>query len=147
VIDLNKECRQSLELKGRLAKMEQPVEVQPEVQPAEEYRQVARRIANIEKFVETIEHVADKGVETWSQHLANKLAGDDQARKLEDKQHLRTCWVLVYACTLLFGLSAICLFKGQSELVKLIFDSSLAVAAGAGLTSILRTNPKKPKSK
>lgn len=127
--------------------MEQPAEVQPEVQPAEEYRQVARRIANIEKFVETIEHVADKGVETWSQHLANKLAGDDQARRLEDKQHLRTCWVLVYACTLLFGLSAMCLLKGQSELVKLIFDSSLAVAAGASLTSILRTDPKKPKSK
>lgn len=146
-IDLSTDAIRTREVKREIRKMEQPVEVQPEVQPAEEYRQVARRIANIEKFVETIEHVADKGVETWSQHLANKMAGDDQARRLEDKQHQRTCWVLVYACTLLFGLSAMCLLKGQSELVKLIFDSSLAVAAGAGLTSVLRTTPRKPSPK
>ena len=121
--------------------------VQPVVQTAEEYSQVTQRIANVERFIETLEEVADKGLEAWNQYLAKKMTGDEQARALGDKQHLRTCWVVTYACTLIFGLSAICLFRGQSELVKLIFDSSLAVAAGAGLTSVLRATPTKPKQK
>ena len=122
-------------------------EMQPVVQSPEEYRQVAQRIANVERFIETFEQVADKGLEAWNGYLEKKMTGDEQARQLEDKQHLRTCWVVIYACTLIFGLSAICLIRGQSELVKLIFDSSLAVAAGAGLTLVLRSTTKKAKEK
>ncbi len=109
-----------------------------------ELTQVARRLENIERLVETVEHVADKGVESWNEYLKQKSSGEEHARKLEDLQHRRVCWVLSYACALVFGLAGFSLWKDQYELVRLILSSSLAVAAGAGLTAVLRGSRKPP---
>jgi hypothetical protein len=100
--------------------------------------QVSRRLQNIEQLIETIRQVADKGVESWSQSQIRKAEGEEHARNLEDAQHRRACWVLAYLSALVCGLAAFSLWKDQYELVRLILSSSLAVAAGAGLTSIFR---------
>ena len=105
--------------------------------------EVSRRLQNIERLIETVGQVADKGVESWAQSQIRKAEGEEHARNLEDTQHRRVCSVLVYSSTLVFGLAAFSLWKDQYELVRLILSSSLAVAAGAGLSSLFKT--KKPK--
>jgi len=79
-----------------------------------------------------------QGGDYWSESQKRRAEGEEHSRELEDSQHLRACWVLVYACALVFGLAALSLWKDQYELVRLILSSSLALAAGAGLTTLFR---------
>jgi hypothetical protein len=125
--------------------MSEQVDKDQNGEDAGEHLQVARRLQNIEQLIETIGQVADKGVESWSQSQKRKAEGEEHARNVEDMQHRRACWILAYACALVFGLAAFSLWKDQYELVRLILSSSLAVAAGAGLTSVFRA--KKPSGK
>jgi len=105
---------------------------------SDEQLQVDRRLQNIEQLIATVGQVADKGVESWSESQRRKIQGEEHARTLEDVQHRRVCWVLAYLCALVFALAALSLWESQYELVRLILSSSLAVAAGAGLTSLFK---------
>jgi len=95
---------------------------------------------NIAHISSTIENVANNAFKSWSEHLEFKAKHADQELKISDRQHKRTSILLFITIAFVFSLLAMAMHKEQYELVKIILGSTLAVAAGAGLTSLL---PKK----
>jgi hypothetical protein len=103
---------------------------------------VDARLRNLERIHDTVIHITDGALDTFSEWAEKDAALRKESQENEDKAHKRVTMALVYIITLVFGLCVIALFKSQYELVKLILTSSLAVAAGAGLTSLIRSKSK-----
>jgi hypothetical protein len=95
---------------------------------------------NIAHISSTIENVANNAFKSWSEHLEFKAKHAEQELKVSDRQHKRTTILLFITIAFVFSLLVMAMYKEQYELVKIILGSALAVAAGAGLTSLL---PKK----
>jgi uncharacterized membrane protein len=107
-----------------------------------EMREVGVRLHHLERIHDTITHIADGALDTFSAWAEKDAGLRKEAQENEDKAHKRVTTALVYIITLVFALSLAALLKNQFELVKLILTSSLAVAAGAGLTSLIRNKSK-----
>lgn len=121
---------------------------QTELLPAQIER-MDNRLKQIEKIAETVESITEKGLEAATKYLENKAETDRCAAEtknaqhqreieLQDKQHKRSTIVLSLIVSIVFVLIIVSMYMQQFELVKIILNSSLAVAGGAGLSSIFR---------
>jgi hypothetical protein len=98
-----------------------------------------QRLTNIEKITSTIDHVADKALESWSHYLAQKNESEKREIETHNIQHKRASQILLISIVLVFSLLMVSIFKEQYDLVKMILGSSLALAAGAGLSTVFKT--------
>lgn len=128
------------------------VDLQTEILPAQIER-LDNRLKQIEKIAETIESVAEKGLEAATKYFESKAererqdaeSADAQHKReieLQDNKHKRSIVVLSIIVTWIFILVFAALYVGQYELVKIILGSSLAVAGGAGLTNLFKGSGK-----
>jgi hypothetical protein len=97
-----------------------------------------QRLKNIEKMVEVVKHVADKGISEWGEQQERKAENERLHQEIHDGQHKRATWVFAGIVGVIFILCFTSLLKGEYELVKWILGSSFALGAGAGLTSLLQ---------
>lgn len=107
-----------------------------------EMREVGARLNHLERIHDTVIHIADAALERFSEWAEQDASLRKEAQQNEDKAHKRVSTVLAYVVTLVFILSLSALLKSQYELVKLILTSSIAVAAGAGVTALIRSKSK-----
>lgn len=98
-----------------------------------------QRLTNIEKITNTVDHVADKALESWSHYLGQKNESEKREIETRNIQHKRASQILLVSIILVFTLLMVSIFKDQYDLVKIILGSSLALAAGAGLSSAFKT--------
>lgn len=97
-----------------------------------------QRLQNIEKITNTIDNVAGKALESWTHYLEQK--NESQKREIEthNTQHKRASLILLTSIILVFVLLMVAMFKEQYNLVKIILGSSLALAAGAGISTAFK---------
>ena len=105
-----------------------------------ELREMDVRLRNLEKLYDVVKHVSDSAVESFNEYLEQKTESEMRASQLEDKQHRRASVILGYTITAVFALCIVAVLKEQFELVKLVLTSSFAVAAGAGLSTVIRNS-------
>lgn len=115
-----------------------PRSKEPEIVSKDTAREIDLRLNNLEKLYDMVKDVSETAAESLDKYLEQKAGSEERAHKLEDRQHRRASWVVGYVITIIFALSVVSLLKEQFDLVKLILTSSFAVAAGAGLTTVLR---------
>ena len=96
------------------------------------------RLQNVEKIANTIDNVAGKALESWSHYLEQKNEQEKREIETHNIQHKRASLILVISIILVFALIMVAILKEQYELVKIILGSSLALAAGAGLTTVFK---------
>jgi hypothetical protein len=107
-----------------------------------EMREVGARLHHLERIHDTITHIADGALDTFSAWAEKDAALRKEAQENDDKAHKRVTTALVYIITLVFTLSLVSLLKNQFELVKLILGSSILLTAGAGLNALIRNKNK-----
>lgn len=97
-----------------------------------------QRLQNIEKITNTIDNVAGKALESWTHYLEQK--NESQKREIEthNTQHKRASLILLTSIVLVFVLLMVAMFEEQYDLVKIILGSSLALAAGAGISTAFK---------
>ena len=114
-----------------------------------ELERINDRVKNIEQIATTIESLADHGLKSWEKYLdqkneREKREADVQVKlhekeiEVEDRKHKRSIIVLFICIFIVFILLLTAMIIGQYDLVKVILGSSLAVAGGAGITSMLK---------
>lgn len=97
------------------------------------------RLQNIEKITNTIDNVAGKALESWTHYLEQKNESEKREIETHNMQHKRASRILLTSIVLVFILLMVSIFKEQYDLVKIILGSSLALAAGAGLSTAFKT--------
>ncbi len=124
-----------------------PDKVEPEIRVESERRgqfvEIAKRLENVEKVVDVIEHLSARAADSWKHYLQEKATSDEKAQILDDRQNKRAVFIVCYSITSVGALCILALWKDQYELVKLILSSSLALAAGAGVTSVWKKSRKR----
>lgn len=131
---------------------DQLVPKEPEVLTAQIER-IDTRLRQIEKIAETVEAISKTGLEaatkyiesqTEAKRLATTSAEAQHQKELDhqDIKHKRNTQLLAGILAGIFILVLVSMYMQQYDLVKIILGSSLAVAAGAGLSNIFKSNPK-----
>ncbi len=102
-----------------------------------------RRLVNIERIAESFENVAAQAVELGKKYF--ELKADEQRASLEteDKQHKRSTQTILILVGAVFAFCLVALVMHQNDLVKTVFQSSIAVAAGAGLVGLWKPKPRR----
>ncbi len=117
-----------------------------EAPPVEvEVKQFDERIRNVERVVDMIKGISDKAFELGTDYLIKKTEYEQRQQELDDTQHKRSVSLIVFAITVVFVLCMTALLENQVDLVRLFINSSLAAAAGMGVTSLLRVGGRKKK--
>jgi hypothetical protein len=105
-----------------------------------------KRIRNVEKIVELVEGLSERAFEFGTDYLVKKVETEMRHLELDDIQHKRAVRVLIFLVSVLFVFCTIALFQREIDLIKLVLQSSLAIAAGVGLSNLWKgTQRKKPK--
>ena len=112
------------------------------IYPQKKITDIDRRLENIEKMMGVAENVAEKAIETWENNQKRKSENELKDLLYRNEQHKRTGNILIGIILAIFILCLVSMFMKQFDLVKLILSSSLAVGAGAGLTSFLQRRSK-----
>ena len=113
--------------------------VEEEATPVEvEVRQFDERIKNVERVVDMVKGISDKAFELGTEYLIKRTEYDQRQQELDDSQHKRSVYLLVFAITVVFVLCMTALLEKQVDLVRLFINSGLAAAAGMGVTSLLK---------
>lgn len=94
-----------------------------------------QRLQNIEKITSTIDNVTGKALESWAHYLEQKNESHKREIETQNTQHKRASYILLTSIVLVFILLMSAMLKGQYDLVKIILGSSLALAAGAGIST------------
>ncbi|NOR44460.1 MAG: hypothetical protein GQ534_02650 [Candidatus Delongbacteria bacterium] len=118
-----------------------------------ELGQLSGKVQNIERVTKTIETLAEHGFESWNNYLKQKNEREKRESELtrhvhekevetEDKKHKRSVVILGGTIAVFFILIITAMILEQYDLVKIIINSSLAIAAGAGVGSMFRKEKK-----
>ncbi len=110
---------------------------------------LSEKVQSIERIASTIESLAESGVEAFTKYMESKtknkekelnlkLHQHEKELELQDKAHKRMAIVLVIVLASIVGLLLAAMLTNRDELVAIILNSSLAIGAGAGLTSLFR---------
>jgi hypothetical protein len=105
-----------------------------------------QRIRNVEKIVDAFQDVSNKLFDLMNGYLGSKAENDKRQIGVDDVQHKRAAGVLVYAMTILFVLCFTALVTRQFDLVRFFIESSLAIAAGSGITALFKSTSRRKKS-
>jgi len=111
-----------------------------------EVAEFSQRIRNVEKFVDLLKDVSDGAYQLGKEFISNKAETEKRQQEFDDKQHRRGIWILVFLVAIIFCFCMTALLLQENELVKFVLQSSLAVAAGTGIASILKSRSKQKKS-
>jgi Trk-type K+ transport system membrane component len=107
----------------------------------QEIQSIDQRLKSIEQFLATV----DKAIEAFDAYLDNKTETERRQQDIDDKQHRRMVWALVYAIAIVFVSTLTAMIMGQFDLVKFFVQSALAVAAGSGLTNLIEFQGRRSK--
>jgi len=99
---------------------------------------IDQRLKNVEHIANTIDNVSEKALESWTHYLEQKNEQEKRETENHNIQHKRASQILAVSIVLVFILLITSIFKEQYELVKIILGSSLAIAAGAGLSNVFK---------
>lgn len=104
---------------------------------------IEQRVTNVEKVTDTLQNLVMQGLQSFGDYIAKKDEADKRQVELEDRQHRRGVWLLVFLVSIVFILLFTSLMLKQDELFKYIVQSSIAVGAGTGIAALLK--PRKAK--
>lgn len=102
-----------------------------------------QRIRNVEKFVDMVKNISDNAYQLGRDFLNSRTETDKRQQEYEDKQHRRGIWTLVFLVAVIFIFSMTALWQKEIDIVKFVLQSSLAVAAGTGITAIWKNRPRR----
>ncbi len=114
-----------------------------------ELERINDKVQNIERIAGTIESLADSGLKSWEKYLQQKDEREKREAELkrlvhekeieaEDKKHKRAVTILGGSILIVFILLLTAMLIAQYDLVKVILSSTLAVAGGAGITTMFK---------
>lgn len=103
---------------------------------------IDRRLEQIEKMVDVAQEVAGQAIKSWENNQKRKANNQQKELLIKNDQHKRITWILTSILTAIFILCLISMFMKQYDLTKLILNSSLAIAAGAGLSTFVQNKNK-----
>ncbi|OGU33551.1 MAG: hypothetical protein A2057_06025 [Ignavibacteria bacterium GWA2_35_9] len=101
-----------------------------------EIEEFDKRIKNVEKIVDMVKNLSDRAFEFGTDYLLKKTEVESKQLVVEDTQHKRTVRTLIFLVSVIFLFCTIALFLHEIDLIKIVLQSSLAVAAGVGLSSL-----------
>jgi hypothetical protein len=110
-----------------------------------EVQQFDLRMRNVEKVVEMVKDISEKASRLLTKHLEGKTECEKRQQEIDHIQHKRDVYLLVFAVSVIFILCMTALLQKEVELVKFFITSSLAIAAGTGIASLLRVGSKRKK--
>jgi len=119
-----------------------------------EIEQLDSRLRQIEKITQTIESISKSAIDAATSYLQNKAETERKeaesrnarhAREitLKDKLHKRSIVALLFIVTIVAILVGTAVAFGEAELAKTILLASLALAGGAGIRNLFRTEDEK----
>ena len=101
-----------------------------------EIEEFDKRIKNVEKIVDMVKNLSDRAFEFGTDYLLKKTEVESKQLVVEDTQHKRTVRTLIFLVSVIFLFCTIALFLHEIDLIKIVLQPSLAVAAGVGLSSL-----------
>jgi amino acid permease len=104
---------------------------------------IEQRVTNVEKVTDTLQSLIMQGLESFGDYIEKRDQADKRQVEMEDRQHRRGVWLLVFLVSIIFILLFTSLMLKQNELFKYIVQSSIAVGAGTGIAVLLK--PRKAK--
>lgn len=119
------------------------------VEISHEIDRINEKVQSIERIASTVESLADSGLKSWDKYLQQKDEREKREAILkrqlhekeiesEDKKHKRSTFILGSLIAVVFILLLSALIVKQYDLVQIILNSTLAVAGGAGITSMFK---------
>ena len=112
------------------------------VTAVQEVGRFEKRISNLEKVADTIKEIAEPAIKSFSDYFDKKAENQRRQQEFDDKQHKRSVLIISFAVGVVFILCMAALLKDQFDLVKFFIQSGLAVAAGTGISAILKGRSK-----
>ena len=114
-----------------------------------EIERINEKVQSIERIASTVESLADSGLKSWDKYLQQKDEREKREAILkrqlhekeiesDDKKHKRSTLILGSLIFTVFILLISALVVEQYNLVQIILNSTLAVAGGAGITSMFK---------
>ncbi|ODB82374.1 hypothetical protein A3194_19150 [Candidatus Thiodiazotropha endoloripes] len=114
-----------------------------------EIERINEKVQSIERIASTVESLADSGLKSWDKYLQQKDEREkresivkqqihEKEIESEDKKHKRSIYLLSGLLAVVFILLITALIVEQYDLVKVILNSTLAVAGGAGITAMFK---------
>lgn len=108
-----------------------------------EVEQIDKRVTNLEKVISTVKDISDAAFGVIDEYLKKKTESEQRQLEIENVQHKRAVYLLTFAIVVLFILCITALLQNQIDLVKFFINSGLAIAAGTGLSSLMKFDGKK----
>lgn len=108
-----------------------------------EVEQIDKRLTNLEKVISTVKDISDAAFGVLDEYLKKKTESEQRQLEIENIQHKRAVYLLAFAIIVLFILCITALLQNQIDLVKFFINSGLAIAAGTGLSSLMKSDGKK----
>lgn len=98
--------------------------------------EINKRVQNVEKLMETVKEIGNQAIELGKDYIKETHESNRVQMKHEDAQHQRAVRVLVFFVAVLFTFSTIALLSNKIDIVKIVLQSSLGVAAGTGIAGL-----------
>ncbi|MRR56822.1 MAG: hypothetical protein EG824_01210 [Deltaproteobacteria bacterium] len=113
-----------------------------------------KRIRQVEQVTQTIESISKSAIEAATNYLQSKAeterrevesqnARHEREIALQDKLHKRSIGALAFIVTVIAILVGTAVVFGEAELAKTILITSFAIAGGAGIRNLFRTEAMK----
>ena len=114
-----------------------------------ELERINEKVQSIERIASTVESLADSGLKSWDKYLQQKDEREKREAVLkrqihekeiqsDDDKHKRSTYILGGLIAVVFILLISALIVEQYALVQVILNSTLAVAGGAGITTMFK---------
>ena len=107
-----------------------------------EVEQIDKRVTNVEKVVDTIQDISTSAFELLAKYFEKKELSEQRQLEIEDRQHKRAVYLISLSIAIIFILCMTSIFLNQVALVQYFINSGLAIAAGTGLSSLLKSGSK-----
>ena len=119
----------------RLRNADQPGGAPTQMQQVEGMEQALARAEAAQQVRDLIQN----GLALAKQYIEANTANAGRRAELDDKRHKRSVLALVVAVGAVFVLCLVSLMLHEGEMAKLVLQSGLAVAAGAGVAGLWRS--------
>lgn len=103
---------------------------------------VSRQMTQFNRLVDAFQDFSSQALDLGRHYVQEKLEIEKSQQIYADKQHHRGVITIIILVGVIFILCMTALIMRENEILQIILQSSLAIAAGAGLANLLRRKRK-----